>query len=51
MERDGKLGHGRVTDVHFYGLLLDRSGIANRLMTSFARIFGRVNGGLAITVT
>ena len=35
----------------FMGLLLDRSGIANRLMTSFARIFGRVNGGLAITVT
>ena len=35
----------------FMGLLLDRSGIANRLMTSFARSFGRVNGGLAITVT
>lgn len=35
----------------FMGLLLDRSGIANRLMTSFARIFGRVGGGLAITVT
>ena len=35
----------------FMGLLLDRSGIANRLMTCFARIFGRVNGGLAITVT
>lgn len=35
----------------FMGLLLDRSGIANRLMTSFATIFGRVNGGLAITVT
>ena len=35
----------------FMGLLLDRSGVANRLMTSFATIFGRVNGGLAITVT
>lgn len=35
----------------FMGLLLDRSGVASRLMTSFATIFGRVNGGLAITVT
>lgn len=35
----------------FMGLLLDRSGIANRLMTSFAKLFGRMNGGLAITVT
>ena len=35
----------------FMGLMLDRSGIANRLMTSFAQIFGRVGGGLAITVT
>ena len=35
----------------FMGLLLDRSGIANRLMTSFARLLGPVNGGLAITVT
>ena len=33
------------------GLLLDRSGIANQLMTSFARLFGGVRGGLAITVT
>jgi tripartite ATP-independent transporter DctM subunit len=35
----------------FMGLLLDRSGIANRLMTSFARLLGPVRGGLAITVT
>ena len=34
----------------FMGLLLDRSGIADRLMTSFARLFGRVGGGLAISV-
>ena len=32
------------------GLLLDRSGIANQLMTSFARLFGSVRGGLAVTV-
>ena len=35
----------------FMGFLLDRSGIANQLMTSFARLFGKVNGGLAISVT
>ena len=34
----------------FMGLLLDRSGIAHALMTSFSRLFGRVKGGLAITV-
>ena len=33
------------------GLLLDRSGVAKDLMTSFARLFGGVRGGLAITVT
>ncbi|MDP6186168.1 MAG: TRAP transporter large permease subunit [Pseudomonadales bacterium] len=33
------------------GLLLDRSGIANQLMHSFARLFGNLRGGLAITVT
>ncbi|MEM7000857.1 MAG: TRAP transporter large permease subunit [Pseudomonadota bacterium] len=32
------------------GLLLDRSGIANQLMVSFARLFGSVRGGLAVTV-
>ena len=35
----------------FMGLLLDRSGIANQLMVSFARLFGGVRGGLAVTVT
>ncbi len=33
------------------GLLLDRSGIARELMTSFARLFGGIRGGLAVTVT
>jgi tripartite ATP-independent transporter DctM subunit len=33
------------------GLLLDRSGIARDLMISFARLFGGIRGGLAITVT
>jgi tripartite ATP-independent transporter DctM subunit len=32
------------------GLLLDRSGIANQLMISFARLFGSIRGGLAVTV-
>ncbi len=35
----------------FMGLLLDRSGIAKALMTNFSQLFGRINGGLAITVT
>jgi len=35
----------------FMGLLLDRSGIAGRLMSSFAKLLGPVRGGLAITVT
>ncbi len=34
----------------FMGLMLDRSGIAGRLMSSFATLFRGVNGGLAITV-
>ncbi len=33
------------------GLLLDRSGIAKDLMTSFSRLFGGLRGGLAVTVT
>ncbi len=33
------------------GVLLDRSGIATDLMTSFSRLFGRLRGGLAIAVT
>ena len=32
------------------GLLLDRSGIAAELMRNVARLFGRVRGGLAVTV-
>ncbi len=32
------------------GLLLDRSGIANQLMLSCARLFGALRGGLAVTV-
>ncbi len=34
----------------FMGLLLDRSGIAERMMTSMQDLFGRVRGGLAVTV-
>ncbi|HIF98344.1 MAG TPA: TRAP transporter large permease subunit [Myxococcales bacterium] len=32
------------------GLLLDRSGIAGDLMKNITRLFGRVRGGLAVTV-
>ena len=35
----------------FMGLMLDESGVAQRLMTSMQRLFGRTRGGLAITVT
>ncbi len=34
----------------FMGLMLDRSGIASQLMVNFVRLFGRVRGGLAVTV-
>lgn len=34
----------------FMGLMLDRSGIAQRLMTDFVRLFGGVRGGMAVTV-
>jgi tripartite ATP-independent transporter DctM subunit len=34
----------------FMGLLLDRSGVAGELMRNFSRLFGRVRGGLAVTV-
>jgi tripartite ATP-independent transporter DctM subunit len=34
----------------FMGVLLDRSGIAADLMTSFSRLFGRLRGGLAVAV-
>lgn len=35
----------------FMGLMLDRSGIAEKLMISAQELFGKVRGGLAITVT
>jgi len=35
----------------FMGLMLDRSGIAEKLMRSMQSLFGKVRGGLAITVT
>ncbi|MQG56192.1 MAG: TRAP transporter large permease subunit [SAR202 cluster bacterium] len=35
----------------FMGLMLDRSGVAERMMGSIQDMFGRVRGGLAVTVT
>jgi tripartite ATP-independent transporter DctM subunit len=35
----------------FMGLMLDKSGVAERMMQSMQKLFGRVKGGLAITVT
>lgn len=35
----------------FMGLMLDCSGVAEDLMTNLARLFGKVRGGLAVTVT
>lgn len=35
----------------YMGLMLDRSGIAEKLMISAQELFGKVRGGLAITVT
>ncbi len=35
----------------FMGLLLDKSGIAERLMISFSRLFGSLHGGLAVSIT
>jgi tripartite ATP-independent transporter DctM subunit len=35
----------------YMGLMLDRSGIAEKLMASAQELFGKVRGGLAITVT
>ncbi|WP_067861849.1 TRAP transporter large permease [Neptuniibacter marinus] len=35
----------------FMGLMLDRSGVAEDLMSNLSRLFGRVRGGLAVTVT
>ncbi len=35
----------------FMGLMLDKSGVAEKLMLSMQELFGKVRGGLAITVT
>jgi tripartite ATP-independent transporter DctM subunit len=35
----------------FMGLMLDKSGVAEQMMNSMQRLFGKVKGGLAITVT
>lgn len=35
----------------FMGLMLDRSGIASDLLKNFSRLFGRVRGGMAVTIT
>ncbi len=35
----------------FMGLMLDRSGIAEQMMESFTKLFGKVRGGLAMTIT
>ena len=35
----------------FMGLMLDRSGIAEKLMDNFVKLFGRVRGGYAVTIT
>jgi TRAP-type mannitol/chloroaromatic compound transport system permease large subunit len=34
----------------FMGLMLERSGVAESLMTSFVQVFGRFRGGLALAV-
>lgn len=35
----------------FMGLMLDRSGVAERMMKAMQELFGNVRGGLAVTVT
>jgi tripartite ATP-independent transporter DctM subunit len=35
----------------FMGLMLDRSGVAERMMRAMQEVFGEVRGGLAVTVT
>jgi len=35
----------------FMGLMLDRSGIAEKMMQSMQELFGKIRGGLAISVT
>ena len=33
----------------FMGLMLDRSGVAERMLVNFTHVFGRLRGGLAVT--
>ncbi|MCP4718795.1 MAG: TRAP transporter large permease subunit [Desulfobacteraceae bacterium] len=35
----------------FMGLMLDKSGIAEKMMESMQELFGKIHGGLAVTVT
>lgn len=35
----------------YMGLMLDKSGLAQRLMADFVRLFGGVRGGMAVTIT
>jgi len=35
----------------FMGLMLDKSGVAEKMMMAMQKLFGRVSGGLGITVT
>jgi tripartite ATP-independent transporter DctM subunit len=35
----------------FMGLMLERSGIASDLLNNVSRLFGRVRGGMAVTIT
>ncbi len=35
----------------FMGLMLDRSGIAEKMMENFTQLFGSMRGGLAVTIT
>lgn len=35
----------------FMGLMLDRSGIAEKMMTAMQELFGKIRGGLAVSVT
>ncbi|MCP4745811.1 MAG: TRAP transporter large permease subunit [Desulfobacteraceae bacterium] len=35
----------------FMGLMLDRSGIAEKMMKSMQNLFGKIHGGLAVTVS
>lgn len=34
----------------FMGLMLDRAGIADKMLVSFSKLFGKIGGGMAVTV-